>query len=159
MTNPDLHIRDATPADADLIAAFNAQIALETEDERLDPETILTGVRTLLADRSRGRYWVAELDGRVAGQIMITYEWSDWRNAMRWWIQSVYVDHDFRRRGVFSALYRHVESLAASDPHVCGLRLYVNRGNGRAQQTYRSLGMSMTDYLIMEALTDGDEKC
>jgi len=159
MANNDPRIRDANPADADVIAAFNAQIAFETEGERLDPETILTGVRTLLGDESLGRYWVAEIDGRVVGQIMITYEWSDWRNAVRWWIQSVYVDQDFRRRGVFSALYRHVESLAASDPQVCALRLYVDSNNRRAQQTYRSLGMSMTDYLIMEALTNGVEKC
>ena len=111
----------------------------------------------MLADRSKGQYWVAEADGRVVGQIMVTYEWSDWRNGNVWWIQSVYVHGDYRRRGVFSALYRHVESLARQDSHVRGIRLYVEHENTRAQQTYQSLGMKMTDYRVMQTIFSGEE--
>ena len=83
--------------------------------------------RSRFGDHSKGRYWVAEADGRIVGQLMVTYEWSDWRNGQIWWIQSVYVHGDYRRSGVFSALYRRVEALAKQDPRVCGLRLYVER--------------------------------
>ena len=100
---------------------------------------------------------MAEADGRIVGQIMMTYEWSDWRNGNVWWIQSVYVHGDYRRRGVFSALYRHVESLAQLDPQVCGIRLYVERENGRAQQTYESPGMAMTDHRVMQTIFAGEE--
>ena len=95
----------------------------------------------MLEDASKGRYWVAVADDRIVGQLMVTYEWSDWRNGNIWWIQSVYVHPDWRRRGVFRALYRNVESLAAATPGVIGLRLYVETGNTRAQQTYAALGM------------------
>ena len=157
MTSPDVSIRDATPSDAEIIAEFNANLALESEGMRLDPGLVGPGVDALLGDRSRGRYWVAESDGRIVGQIMVTYEWSDWRNGMIWWIQSVYVHGDYRRGGVFSALYRHVESLARQDPQVCGIRLYVEHENARAQRTYASLGMKMTDYRVMQSMFTGDE--
>ncbi|HSM29855.1 MAG TPA: GNAT family N-acetyltransferase [Woeseiaceae bacterium] len=153
----DLSIREAHPPDAAIIAEFNASLAFESEGMRLDPGLVGRGVEALLGDRSRGRYWVAETDDRVVGQIMVTYEWSDWRNGMIWWIQSVYVHGDYRRSGVFSALYRHVESLARQDPQVCGIRLYLEHGNARAQRTYESLGMSMTDYRVMQSMfTEGE---
>ena len=147
-----ISIRDARAADAETIVEFNARIALETEDEKLDPETVASGVRKVLDDRSLGRYWVAEADGEIVGQIMTTFEWSDWRNGMLWWIQSVYIRPDHRRRGVFSRLYRHVESLAREADEVVGLRLYVEKENQRAQLTYRNLGMTMTGYRIMQVL-------
>ena len=153
----DLSIRDAKAADAGTIARYNARLAEESEGMRLLPEIVGPGVEALLADPSRGRYWVADADDRVVGQIMVTYEWSDWRNGSIWWIQSVYVHGDYRRRGVFSALYRHVESLARRDPQVCGIRLYVERENDRAQRTYESLGMDMTDYRVMQSIFTGDE--
>ncbi len=130
-------------------------MASETEGRPLDATTIRRGVTAVLEDRSRGRYWVAETGGKIIGQLMVTYEWSDWRNGVLWWIQSVYVDPVYRRRGVFSALYRHVESLALSAPDVCGLRLYVERENRRAQKTYQALGMVKSKYLVMEAMFDG----
>jgi ribosomal protein S18 acetylase RimI-like enzyme len=157
MTPPDVSIRDATPADAEIIADFNSRLAIESEGMRLDPGLVGPGVRTLLGDVSKGRYWMAEADGNVIGQIMVTYEWSDWRNGMIWWIQSVYVHGDYRLTGVFSALYRYVESLARQDPQVCGIRLYVERENERAQRTYESLGMNMTDYQVMQSMFTGDE--
>jgi GNAT superfamily N-acetyltransferase len=143
-------IRNAIPADVETIAAYNSEMALETEGRPLDPALIVPGVGALVADVGKGRYWVAEADGRIVGQIMVTYEWSDWRNGTQWWIQSVYVHPDYRRRGVFSALYRHVESLARTESSVCGLRLYVERDNRRAQQTYLALGMQHPGYEVME---------
>ena len=145
-------IREARPADAETIAAFNSAMAEETEGKSLDPGIIGPGVANLIADPNRGRYWVAESVGRVVGQLMVTYEWSDWRNGNIWWIQSVYVAPDWRRKGVFSALYGHVESLAAAAPDAIGLRLYVEESNERAQRTYAALGMVKPRYLVMEAL-------
>ena len=145
-------IREARDSDAAILAEYNAAMADETEGKALDPDIVGPGVSALLADRSMGRYWVAEADGRVIGQLMVTYEWSDWRNGTIWWIQSVYVHPDWRRKGVFSALYHHVESLAAAAPGVIGLRLYVDSDNTRAQQTYAALGMVKSDYRVMETL-------
>jgi ribosomal protein S18 acetylase RimI-like enzyme len=145
-------IREARPDDAATIAAFNSAMAEETEGKKLDPGRVGPGVDVLLRDRSMGRYWVAQSDQAVIGQLMVTYEWSDWRNGNIWWIQSVYVQPNWRRKGVFSSLYRHVRSLADATPDVIGLRLYVDADNLYAQQTYRALGMEKSDYLVMEDL-------
>ncbi|MGB5345842.1 MAG: GNAT family N-acetyltransferase [Woeseia sp.] len=144
-------IRDAVPADINVIAEYNAAMAQETEGRTLAPDVINAGVAAVMADPTKGRYWVCEQDGKIIGQIMVTWEWSDWRNGMQWWIQSVYVHPEQRRQGVFAALYRHVESLARADRNVCGLRLYVENENERAQQTYLALGMVRPGYLVMEA--------
>lgn len=143
-------IRDATPRDVGIIAEFNDRMARETEQRSLDPLLINPGVAAILADPNKGQYWVAEEDGVVIGQLMVTYEWSDWRNGSMWWIESVFVHPDHRRRGVFSGLYRHVELLAKSRPDVRGLRLYVEEKNHHAQATYNSLGMIKTGYLVMQ---------
>lgn len=145
-------IRDATPEDCDIIATYNSLMSEETEGKPLNERTIRAGVAALLADRSKGRYWLAVDGDTIFGQIMVTYEWSDWRNGMLWWIQSVYVARDFRRRGVFAALYRHVAERALASGNAAGLRLYVEQNNERAQSTYESLGMSMTGYRIMQKL-------
>ena len=155
----DLEIREAVASDAAQIAQYNALLAMESEGTRLAPDVAERGAEAMFADPSRGRYWLAEADGEVVGQLMLTYEWSDWRNGMVWWIQSVYVHGDFRRRGVFSALYRHVESLARQEPEVCGLRLYVERDNARAQSTYEALGMHTTNYLVMQSMFTEDDQC
>jgi len=125
-------------------------MADETEGKPLLAATSEAGVRNALGDSNRALYFVAEVDRVVAGQTMITPEWSDWRNGFFWWIQSVYVKQEYRRRGVFRALYRHVASLATQRPDVCGLRLYVHRNNKTAIETYRNLGMSQTEYLLFE---------
>jgi len=143
-------IRDAIPDDGPIIADFNSRMAVETEDHELYPDLIGPGVAALLDDSSKGRYWVAEEDGEVVGQIMVTYEWSDWRNGMLWWIQSVYVAQEKRRQGVFSTLYRHVESLARAKQDVSGLRLFVENQNAHAQDTYLALGMTRPGYQVME---------
>lgn len=143
-------IRPATTEDADFLAHGNAAMALETEHKRLDPQVVGAGVRAALADPAKGRYFVAERDGQRVGQLMFTHEWSDWRNGTFWWIQSVYVLPEARRSGVFRALFRHVERLAARDPGVCGIRLYVERENTRAQGTYRHCGLHDAGYTVME---------
>jgi ribosomal protein S18 acetylase RimI-like enzyme len=145
-----LTLRSAAPADADVIAEYNQKLAQETEGRSLDADLLRAGVRAALADAARGRYFVAEVDGSVIGQLMLTLEWSDWRNGWIWWIQSVYVHKDYRRQGVFRALYRHVEAAARADPAVVGLRLYVERENHSAQEAYLRLGMERTNYLVLE---------
>jgi ribosomal protein S18 acetylase RimI-like enzyme len=142
-------IRRARSDDATTIAQFNIEMALESEDITLDPETIDRGVRAALADESKGIYFLAEIDRHIAGQLMITHEWSDWRNGDIWWIQSVYVPPAFRRRGVFRELYRYVEADAQRSGAV-KLRLYVERDNTSAQRTYESLGLHVSRYLLME---------
>lgn len=148
-------VRRAEPADAGAIAAFNSAMALETEGRALLPERIGAGVRRLLADPSLGFYAVAEHEGRVIGCLMVTNEWSDWRNGLFWWIQSVYVVAPWRRRGVYRRLYAFVRELAAADPAICGFRLYVEKENEVAQRTYQALGMTTTDYLLYEELKPG----
>ena len=145
-----IYIRRAVDSDADFIAESNTAMALETESMALDATVVGPGVEAVLADDSLGFYLVAEIDGRPAGQLMVTYEWSDWRNGLWWWIQSVYVRPEFRRRGVYSALHRHVEEAARAAGCVCGLRLYVEQENNRAQQVYRSLDMHPTRYHMYE---------
>jgi GNAT superfamily N-acetyltransferase len=146
----EIVIRLAAASDARTIAGFNAAMARETENLELDGERLLQGVQAVLDDASKGFYLVAEIDGAVVGQLMLTFEWSDWRNGVFWWVQSVYIRHDCRRKGVFSALHRHVESIARSTPGVCGLRLYVERTNRRARKTYLALGMTCPGYQVME---------
>jgi GNAT superfamily N-acetyltransferase len=146
----NLRIRQATLSDAPLLAQYNLQLALETEDLRLDPATVNQGVRAVLQDPAKGIYYVVEAEGAVVGQLMITYEWSDWRNGQIWWIQSVYVLPDFRGRGVFTALFRHIESLARSQKEVCSLRLYMHADNAAARRAYERLGMKATAYQVFE---------
>lgn len=145
-----MKIRKAKPADAAIIAEFNRNLAWETEKLRLSRRVVDRGVRALLKDSSKGIYFVAEQDGEIVGQLMVTYEWSDWRNGNIWWIQSVYVASDFRQQGVFRKLFKHVEELGRSRREVCGLRLYVERNNRRAHRAYDRLGMKYTHYEIYE---------
>jgi ribosomal protein S18 acetylase RimI-like enzyme len=150
-----VRVRPARSEDADAIAGFNAAMAFETEGKRLLPQVLGAGVRRLLAEPALGFYLVAEIDGEVVACLMVTTEWSDWRNGRFWWIQSVYVQPAWRRRGVFRALYEHVRAAAAREPDVCGLRLYVEHENAAAQATYRSLGMQRTGYLLFEQMKEG----
>jgi len=143
-------VRDARSTDASLIADFNTALALESEGKVLDRTLLEPGVRALLADPWKGRYILAERGGRVVGQTMITYEWSDWRDGMFWWIQSVYVEPAHRQHGVFRALYQHLLDAARRDPTVCGIRLYVEDNNQRAKQTYHALGMQRGGYEVLE---------
>ena len=125
-------------------------MAQETEGLALDADVVRPGVAAVLADDALGFYLVAEVDGQAAGQLMVTYEWSDWRNGLFWWIQSVYVRLEFRRRGVYSALHRQVTQAAQEAGGVCGIRLYVEQDNTIAQQVYKSLEMHRTRYQMYE---------
>ena len=153
-----ISIRAARDSDLDLLVDFNAAMALETETKVLDPAVLSAGVAAVLAEPRRGFYLVAECDGVVAGCLMITFEWSDWRNGDWWWLQSVYVAAQYRRAGVFRALYAEVERRAAAAPDVIGVRLYVERANARAQQTYTALGMHETHYRVYEKLLRGGSR-
>jgi ribosomal protein S18 acetylase RimI-like enzyme len=145
-----MRIRKAAFADAAVIADYNARMAWETERRRLNRPRLAKGVLALLKNSAKGIYFVAEERGEIAGQLMITFEWSDWRNANFWWIQSVYVASEFRERGVFRSLYAHVHKLAKARRDVCGLRLYVDADNARAQNAYARLGMRESRYKFFE---------
>ena len=151
MTN-DIEIRIAAPEDAETLAQFNAAMAWETEQRRLDLPTVTRGVQRVFADGDHGFYVVATSDGDVAGSLLVTYEWSDWRCGRYWWVQSVYVRPEYRRRGVFRQLYRFVKARAQSQSGVCGVRLYVERANHRAQQCYGKLGLKETPYKMYEEM-------
>jgi len=143
-------VRPATVADADTIAAFQMQMAWETERVRLDPDTVHCGVTTVFAVASRGAYRIAERAGAGVGCMLLTPEWSDWRNRTMLWIQSVYVIPEFRRQGVFRAFYRHAQQMVRDDPSLGGLRLYVEKSNLGAQETYAALGMNGEHYRMFE---------
>jgi GNAT superfamily N-acetyltransferase len=145
-------IRTAGPGDLGSLVEFNVAMAAETEDRTLPSERVRAGIARLLDDPGLGRYLIAEApDASIAGALAITYEWSDWRNGLFWWIQSVYVRPAWRRRGVYAALHRQVEDEARADPECCGLRLYVERDNAPAMATYRAMGMDETDYRLYES--------
>jgi ribosomal protein S18 acetylase RimI-like enzyme len=146
----NMTIRPATIADAAIIARYNTFLASETEQITLDQDRLLKGVEALLRNPTKGFYIVAVSDNVVIGQLMITYEWSDWRNGVFWWIQSVYVEKAARGTGVFKMLFEHIHSLAKSSPEVCGLRLYVEKTNTRAKQTYERLAMRSSHYELYE---------
>lgn len=146
----DITIREATPADAGKIARYNQLMAMETEKKLLHPETVEKGVSMLLSRPDKGFYLIAESVEGLVGQCMVTYEWSDWRCGDFWWIQSVYVLPEFRRNGIFTALYQHILKRASSTDLVAGIRLYVEKQNTTAQQTYISLGMDHAHYAMLE---------
>jgi len=151
------NVRQATLDDLDTMVEFNAAMALETEDKGLNLEALREGVGSLLEDDSLGFYLLAESGGTVVGQLMVTTEWSDWRNANFWWLQSLYVLPEYRRQGVFRLLYERVCELANDAGNVCGLRLYVERSNHRAQQAYVNLGMVLSHYDMYEVEFQGEE--
>jgi GNAT superfamily N-acetyltransferase len=146
----DMRIRQAGLADTSVIADFNVRLADESEGLLLEPACVQAGVEAVLKDPAKGIYYVAEINGTVAGQTMITYEWSDWRNGNLWWIQSVYVKPEFRGQGVFRRLFEHIRALASQQTDVPALRLYVHADNARAHRSYEKLGMTRTEYEVLE---------
>jgi GNAT superfamily N-acetyltransferase len=146
-------VRAANDGDVTLMARWAEAMAFETENKHLDLATVSRGIAIGVADPARSLYFMAEIDGEPVGTLMITFEWSDWRCAWWWWIQSVYVSPAHRRKGVYRALYAHVLEMARSRADVCGLRLYVERENTSAQRTYEFLGMADSGYRMYEAET------
>ena len=145
----EIHVREATGLDAPTLVRFNECLALETENVRLARAKIVAGVEAVLADPHKGTYFVAEQRGEVIGGLLITYEWSDWRNANFIWIQSVYVEPAHRRQGVFRRLFETVVRIAAS-PAYCGVRLYMEDTNHTARATYERLGLRQRGYVMLE---------
>jgi ribosomal protein S18 acetylase RimI-like enzyme len=148
-------IRQATIIDAAAIAEFNLKMAKETEGMDLIPEVINAGVCNMIKNPQMGFYLVAEEVNIIQASLMVTTEWSDWRNGLFWWIQSVYVQPQYRRMGLYSKLYDKVKTLAEEESNVCGFRLYVENENVVAQKTYRDLGMQETDYQMFEEMKSG----
>lgn len=142
--------RRAAPTDLNAIVEFQLAMARETEDLELNREVCAKGVQAVFDHPSLGAYYVSEKDGRVIASLMITYEWSDWRNGVVWWIQSVYVMPEARKQGIYAGLYAHVKNLAEADERVQGIRLYVDKRNTRAQQIYARLGMNGEHYQVFE---------
>lgn len=145
-----MDIRTAQAADAASLIAFNQAMALETEGKRLDSQILKSGVEAVFRDAQKGFYVVAESGGAIIGGLMITFEWSDWRSAWFWWIQSVYVLPEVRGTGVYRKLYEYVVSEAKTRNDVCGFRLYVEKENTAAQKVYEKLGMETSHYLMFE---------
>jgi GNAT superfamily N-acetyltransferase len=145
-----LTIRSAEPSDQAVITQFNLDLAMQTESLALDKDVVQKGVAAILGDQSKGFYTVAESAEEIVGQVMVTYEWSDWRNGNIWWLQSVYVQPRWRGKGVFSALLQHLREAAETRPDVCGIRLYMHETNSQANKVYNQLGFSHTGYQVFE---------
>ena len=143
-------VREATRHDTDDIVRFQQEMALETEGKVLDEVTLKNGIIAIFNSSEKGFYLVAEVDDHLVGSLLITYEWSDWRNATFWWIQSVFIDANWRRKGVYRSMHHYVLSSTESREDICGVRLYVERTNKIAQQTYRDLGMTHSQYDLYE---------
>jgi GNAT superfamily N-acetyltransferase len=143
-------IRPARPEEADLLIEFQALLARETESLELDRAALGRGVRAVFDDPGLGEYWVAELDGRVAACLLVTREWSDWRNGSVLWVQGVYVVPESRGRGIYRALYEQLRRRVEATPDLKGIRLYVDQRNRRARATYEQLGMTHEHYALYE---------
>jgi len=150
--NGGVTIRKAVLRDVETIANYNIQMAMETEDKKLDKKVVLKGVKAVIKDPRKGFYLLAEKKDAIFGQLMITFEWSDWRNKCFWWIQSVYVDRRYRNQKIFTSLYREIMRLAISTDDVCGLRLYVEEHNESAKKVYKKLDLRRTSYEMFEML-------
>jgi GNAT superfamily N-acetyltransferase len=145
-----INYREGRVSDVSTVVDFQIAMARETEKLELDRGVCTSGVQAVFEDASRGRYFLAESDGAVIASLMITYEWSDWRNGNVWWIQSVYVVREFRQQRVYAGLYEHVQRMVQADDSLRGIRLYVDRRNVSAQQVYTRLGMNGEHYQVFE---------
>ncbi|MBI5326094.1 MAG: GNAT family N-acetyltransferase [Ignavibacteriae bacterium] len=150
----NINIRIADLKDKDILVKFNIELAKETEGIKLSKEVLDKGVESVLLNSNFGFYIVAEKGTKIIGSLMVTYEWSDWRNGMFWWIQSVYVQPDFRRKGIYTKLYEHVKELISGKANIIGFRLYVEKKNITAMTSYKSLGMKKTAYRLFEEIIE-----
>ncbi|HXH69568.1 MAG TPA: GNAT family N-acetyltransferase [Pyrinomonadaceae bacterium] len=147
-----MKIRIASFEDANSLVEFNQAMALETEGKQLDAQILQSGVEAVLRDEKKGFYVVAENEGKIVGGLMVTFEWSDWRNTWFWWIQSVYILPEFRGQKIYSRLYDFVKQNAGEKGDVCGFRLYVEKENTNAQKVYEKCGMEASHYLMYEEM-------
>lgn len=149
MENINFVVSRGEVSDIDTIVQFQADMAMESEGCVLNKEKVIKGVTAAMLDDSKGIYWVAKYEGRTIGSLMITREWSDWNNEWYWWIQSVYVTPEYRKQGVYKAMYQKVKD-AAKENNVSQIRLYADKTNLSAQKAYQSLGMHESHYLMFE---------
>lgn len=145
-----MNLRTSIKSDLNTIVSFNTAMAKETEGKSLADTAIRPGVLALLEDPSKGFYVLAEENSEIIGQLMVTKEWSDWRNGDFWWIQSVYVLPEFREKGVYRAMHEKIINMAETEDNVCGIRLYVDKDNSSAQEVYNKLGMEKSHYVMFE---------
>lgn len=150
----NIQIRKGKPEDLETIAGFQMAMASETENIELDKTTLNKGITAIFDNPSLGQYFVAEADGKIIASMMTTFEWSDWRNSMVWWLQSVYVLPEFRRMGIFRKMYAHVKQEVISRPEVSGIRLYMVTTNRKAAATYEAVGMDGNRYRMFEWMKD-----
>ncbi len=148
-------IREALPGDSLKIAGFQVEMARETENLDLDAAVVRKGVDAVFADKSKGSYYIAESGGFVIASLLTTYEWSDWRNGMIVWLQSVYVLPEFRKKGIFNELFMYIKQMVEADPTYFGIRLYVDNTNEQAIQVYRKCGMDGDHYRLFEWMSPG----
>ena len=146
----EIKIRNSKIEDIEIITDFQMDMAFETEDLKLDRDLLRKGVETVLEREEVARYFIADVDSIPAGMLMITYEWSDWRNGWVWWIQSVFVKPGFRSLGIYKKLYEHIKDIVLKSQNIRGIRLYVDKRNVRAQQVYEKLGMNCDHYTTYE---------
>src|SRR5271170_5240238 len=145
-----MEIREATSKDIPHLLDFQLKMALETENITLEISSLSLGVQRMFKDSTKGRYYVTEENGEVIGCLMTTYEWSDWRNGTVLWVQSVYVPNEHRGKGVYKKMYNHIRQLVEGDPDLKGIRLYVDKTNEVAQETYTKVGMNGEHYTVYE---------
>jgi len=145
----DILVREADGSDISTLIEYNRALADETEHISLDKDILRLGIEKAL-ELKDCHYFVAELDGKIVGQTMITSEWSDWRNGVLWWMQSIYVHPDYRKRGVFQSIFKYIETLAGKTPEVKALRLYVMQDNQAGRSAYQNLGMKNSGYVVYE---------
>ena len=150
-----LSVRTGQEKDTDTLVKHNIALAQETEQKQLSPPIVTQGVQMLLKNPQHGFYVVAEITDEIVGSCMVTYEWSDWRCGLFWWIQSVYVKPEFRRRGIFRKLYESLKQMASHEQNVCGFRLYVEQSNHTGQNTYAGIGMKESPYKFYEEPFEG----
>lgn len=149
-----INIRPSKSEDISILADFQRCLADETENIYLDNEVVSAGLKALFADPAKGIYYVAEAEGKIIGCFLITYEWSDWRNGMVWWLQSVYIFPTHRRQGIFKKMYDHIIQMIHHDKNIIGLRLYVDKKNTHAQKVYQAMGMNGDHYTVFEWMRD-----
>lgn len=149
-----IQIRKGKPEDRETIAGFQLAMAKETENIRLDRQVLEKGITAIFENPALGQYFVAEVDGKIVASMMTTFEWSDWRNSLVWWLQSVYVLPEYRRTGIFRKMYEHVKQEVMSRPEVTGIRLYMVTSNRKAAATYEAVGMDGNRYRMFEWMKD-----
>ena len=142
--------REAKETEYKVISGFQQKVAMETEHLNLDTDTVQKGVQAVFNDASKGQYYIIEDDEKVIASLMITYEWSDWRNSQVIWIQSVYVLPEYRKKGVFKIMYSEIKKIVANNPDYSGIRLYVEITNENARKVYQSIGMEGNHYQLFE---------